>query len=723
MRLRFYLLLGVLGFFILVWTVYLFSVQVLDPHNLAYERQIRYNSAKEVLNANRGSILDCTGNLFVSSVTYNQVDIDRRQASNWAVKNKISLEGAYQTLAQAFAENTSLTEAAVYSRLTMNKNLSSIQISNKIKDSELDKLSKYFAEHKLPGLISSFSSMKRIYSKGITASRLLGSVKEVAEESANGAPRSTIYRLKGQNGLEATYDKELAGQYGWREVMYNGAGDRIPYPSLQEKKPVNGMNIRMTIDTAMQNVLEESLAEGVQQYGAKNAAAVLMDANTGRIFAMAGVSADDYHEDLGFVRVKSNIPVSFLFEPGSTMKPFTALTALDHNLIRPREKFSSGTKKFGGRTIRDTHDYGTVTAREIIAYSSNVGISEIGDRVGKKRLYEKLIQLGFGQKTGMNLFGESSGIFHKLENWDGYSLHSITFGYAMSVTLVQLAAAYAVIANGGSYVTPYIVDSFTDETGKVIEKFEPKITRKVVSKAAADTMKAYLQAVVEMGTAKHIKLNYVTMAGKTGTAIKKAEGQSGYASGKYTGNFAGFFPVENPQMVLVVVYDEPNFEVRYGGLCAAPTFQRIVERILFLPNCTILPNNKQMIQNTIMSPNLIGMQISEAERLLRQNGLTFNIEMHGDSTIITDQFPKPNVSLDKTHPIVLVTGKSQNDLEKTKSGVMPNLVGMTLRKAQQVSAHNNIKLKINGIGTVQSQSIIAGTQVTPGMTCTVYASM
>ncbi|MFO7660807.1 MAG: penicillin-binding transpeptidase domain-containing protein [Candidatus Cloacimonadaceae bacterium] len=634
-----------------------------------------------------------------------------------------SLQKAYQIIAKAFAANSALTEKAVYDRLTMNKNLSSIQISNKIKESELDKLSKYFNENKLPGFISSFSSMKRIYSKGITASRLLGSVKEVSEETSSSAPLASIYRLKGQNGIEATYDNELAGQYGWREVMFNAANERIPYPNLQEKKPVNGMNVRLTIDSAMQNVVEESLAEGIHQFGAKNATAVLMDVNTGRIYAMAGVSADDYHEDLGIVRVKSNIPVSFLFEPGSTMKPFTALIALDHNLIKPKESFSSGTRRIGRRTIRDTHDYGTVSAREIIAFSSNVGITEIGDRVGKKRLYDKLIQLGFGQKTGMNLFGESSGIFHKLENWDGYSLHSITFGYAISTTAVQLAAAYAVIANGGNYVTPYIVNSYTDETGKVIEKFEPKIVRKVVSKAAADTMKSYLQAVVEEGTAKHIKLNYVTMAGKTGTAVKKTEGQPGYASGKYTGNFAGFFPVENPQMVLVVVYDEPDFDVRYGGLCAAPTFQRIVEKILFLPNCTILPNNKQMIQNTILSPNLIGMRISEAERLLRQNGLTYKLELHEDSTIITDQFPKPNVSLDKTHPISLVTGKPNNEENKIKTGLMPNLVGMTLRKAQQVSAHNNIKLKINGIGTVHSQSIIAGTKITPGSTCTVSATM
>jgi len=697
---------------------------MLDPLNLDYERQLRYNSSKEILIPSRGSILDSDGNLFVSSVAYYQADIDRRQVSNWAKKKKITLEKAYHLIADAFAKNSSLIPSCVYEKLTQNNNLSSIQISNKIKESELDKLTRYFDQNDLPGFIYAFSSMKRIYSRGITASRLLGSVKESAADYNPGDPVNSIYKLKGQNGIEATYDKELSGQYGWREVMYDANRNRVPYPNLHEKKPVNGLNVKLTIDSGMQDVVEEALAEGLQQYGAKNAAAVLMDVNTGRIYAMAGVSGSDYSEDPGFVRVKSNIPVSFLFEPGSTMKPFTALTALDYNLIRPRESFPSGTRTIGKRVIRDTHHYGSLTAREVISYSSNVGISIIGDRVGKKRLYDKLIQLGFGQKTGLNIFGESSGIFHKLENWDGYSLHSITFGYAISVTAVQLAAAYAVVANGGNYVRPYVVDSFVDETGNIIEKFEPKIVRKVVSQTAADTLKSFLQSVVEHGTAKHIKLNYVTLAGKTGTAQKKIEGQAGYATGKYTGNFVGFFPVDKPEMVLVVVYDEPEFEVRYGGLCAAPTFQKIVEKVLFLPNCKILPQNKQMRQITTMTPHLIGMNISTAEKLLKQNGLTYKIELRDSSNIIADQFPKPNVSLDKTHPILLVTGKTnQQEETSVRTGIMPDLAGMTLRKALQVSAHNKIKLKIQGMGKVRSQSIIAGTRIMPGTTCTIEATL
>jgi cell division protein FtsI/penicillin-binding protein 2 len=724
MRFRFYSLLVFFSLVIIVWTVYLFSIQIFDPLNLDYYRQIRYKPAKEILIPSRGSILDCRGNLFVSSVAYYQADIDRKQVNQWAKEKKISLVKAYKIISDSFAKNSTLTRDYVFEKLTNNNNLNSIQISNKIKESELELLLQYFDKNKLPGFIYSFSSMKRIYSKGITAARLLGSVKESTADFNPDDPVNSIYKLSGLNGLEATYDKELAGKYGWREVIYDANHNRVPYPNLHEKKPVNGENLWLTIDASIQDVVEESLAEGLQLYGASNAAAVVMDVNTGRIYAMAGVSSEDYSEDPGFVRVKSNIPVSFLFEPGSTMKPFTALTALDSKLVTSLETFPSGSRRIGIREIRDTHNYGPLRIREIISKSSNVGISIIGDRVGSSRLYNKLIALGFGQKTDLNLFGESSGIYHKLEDWDGYSLHSITFGYAISVTAIQLAAAYCVVANGGNYVKPYLIDSIKDETGKVIKSFEPKLVRRVVSQTAADTLKSYLQSVVDDGTAKHIRLNYISMAGKTGTAQKKLVGSSGYAPGKYTGNFVGFFPVEKPEMVVVVVYDEPSPGLHFGGLCAAPTFQKIVEKTLFLPSCSILPKNKRMQQMTTLTPHVIGMTVNNAELILKQNGLSYKVESHDSSNVIVDQYPKPNVSLDRTHPLILVTGKiNQIAKDNLKTGIMPDLTGMTLRKALQVSAFNKIKLKIQGMGIIQTQSILAGTRIVSGSTCIVEASL
>jgi cell division protein FtsI/penicillin-binding protein 2 len=246
----------------------------------------------------------------------------------------------------------------------------------------------------------------------------------------------------------------LAGEYGWREVVYDANHERVPYPNLHEKQSQDGFNLKLTIDSKIQEIVEHALYEGAVKYSAKNVGAIAMDPNTGRILALAGVSPEDRNIDPGLVRVKSNIPLSFMFEPGSTMKPLTMLPALEHKLVRPNEKIACGVYQVGKRTIRDTHQYGALTPKEIIAKSSNVGVAKIAERIGKKRLYEKFISLGYGQKTGLGLYGESSGLFRKPDDWDGYTLHSLSFGQAISVTALQHVTAFSAVANGGKMMKP-----------------------------------------------------------------------------------------------------------------------------------------------------------------------------------------------------------------------------------------------------------------------------
>jgi len=726
MRSRIHLLIGILGLVAVIWIGYIFVVMMLDPLKLEEERFKRNNPAKALLIPLRGSILDANGNLLVSSVSYYQVDVNLATVRKWITDNhlKITEDNVYKAYSIIMSKCIPLDREYIYNKIMTNKTSHAVMIHNKIKESDKEYLFKIFKDKNLPGLVATFSSQKRIYSKGISTARVLGSVREITTDKNPENPMDNMYRLIGACGLEATYDKVLAGQYGWRQVFLNARELPVPYPNLREKKPVPGYNLWLTIDGSIQDIVEDALAEGLQQYGAKNAAAVVLEVPTGRVLAMAGVSADDYSEDPGFVRMKSNIPVSFMFEPGSTMKPFTALTAVEYHLVSPTEKFMAGRCNIRGRDISDSHPSGPLCIREVISHSSNVGIALIGERVGSKRLYDKLIALGYGQKSPLNLFGESRGMLSKLESWSGYSLSSISFGQEISVTPIQLAVAYATIANEGKMMRPYIVDSYRDETGKVIKQFEPKVMRVVSSKAAADTLRSYLQSVVEEGTAHHIKLNYVSLAGKTGTAEKKVAGSQGYAKGAYTGNFCGFFPVEKPQMVCLVLYDEPAGGFYYGAQCAAPTFQKIVEKVLFLPQCQILPQSKKMQQNTMMTPQLIGLNRYQAESILKQNGLTYKISGSDSLHLVTDQYPKANVALDKSHPILLVLGKKlEEDDPIVVTGVMPNLHNFTLRKAMQVANINNIKLKIKGMGIVRRQSIMAGSSVIPGSTCIVEASL
>ncbi len=723
MKSRFLFLVGLFIVVSIIWMAYLFSIQILDPLELSGYRRIRYVPEKEILIPKRGAILDSNGDLLISTISFYQVDVDRSQIDKWAKNNTISLEEAYQRVSEIFVQNTSLSSEFVLRRLSLGKSLSSIQISNRIKESELDNLIRAFREQKIGGLIHNFSYMRRIYSKDRLAARVLGSVREHSDATAQSSTQS-IYKLSGICGIEASCDKALSGEYGWREIVRDANNERVPYPNLKEKKPANGYNVWLTIDSKIQEVVEEALSNGLEAYDAKNAAAVVMEPNTGKIVAMAGISRTDQFEDPSIVRTKPNIPVSFMFEPGSTMKPLTILPALENKLVSPTERIPSGAMQVGRRRITDTHHYGPLTPREIIAKSSNVGIAKIADRIGSPKLYEKLISLGFGQRTGLGIFGESSGILAKLENWDGYSRHSISFGQAISVTAVQLAGAYCAVANGGRLMKPYVIESYRDDEGNVIEQFEPTFMRQTSTRAATDTLRSYLQSVIDSGTGRNLKLSYMTLGGKTGTAQKKLEGMHGYAGDKYTSVFVGFFPVEKPELVIVVLYDEPAGGYHYGSMSAAPTFKKIVENILFMPDNKILPFNERLMQNTLKMPDLVGQSLYRAETMLNQYGFLYKVDGPDSASVVIDQFPKPGVSVDKNHPITVKIGKSlDKKLPIVDSGTMPNLIGLTVRKAMQYAAQKQVNVKINGMGIVRSQSILPGSRIIPGATCTLEASI
>ncbi len=724
MRSRYLFLFFVFCAVSLLWAVYLFSIQVLDPFDFARVRRIRYIPGKEILVPRRGAILDSQGNLLVSSVSFYQVDVDRGAVANWAEKRGKKTEEIFAHIAELVGANSSVSKEAVLRRLNLGNKRSSIQISNKISEAELDKIIKAFNKEDLPGLIHSFASMKRIYSKDILAARIMGSVKELSNGFDSDTNAKSLYKLAGICGLEATYDKILAGTYGWREVVLDANQNRVPYPDLHEKKPENGKNLWLTIDSNIQEIVENALYEGVEKYSAKNAGAVVMDPKTGRILAMAGVSPEDKTEDPGMVRVKSNIPASFMFEPGSTMKPLTMLAAVEGKYVRSNERIPSGRYQIGRRVISDTHHYGDLTPREIIAKSSNVGIAKIAERIGSVKLYEKFISYGFGQKSALNLFGESSGIFAKLQNWDGYTLHSISFGQAISLTAIQLATAYSAIANGGKLMKPYIIDSYRDDSGKILEQFEPAVMRNVSTAAAADTLRSYIQEVVDDGTARHIKMDYIQLGGKTGTAQKNLAGMRGYAGNKYCAVFVGMFPIEDPQMVIVVFYDEPAYGYHYGSMSSAPTFKKIVENILFMPECQILPYNERLMKTSLTMPKITGMSLLQAESTLNRYGFLYKVEGPDSASVVIDQFPKEGVTVDRNHPITLKIGRGKNkDLPVIGENSMPNLVGLSLREALKQAARHHVAIKINGSGTVRRQSVLPGSRILKGSSCILEASL
>lgn len=724
MRSRYIIILIIFSVAALIWSTYLFNLQVLDPFNFTNVRRVRYIPRKDILIPQRGSIYDSKGELLVSSVSYYQLDLDRNSLTRWALNRGISQEDIFEKAAELISANSSLDKKAVLSRLNRGSKNTSIQISNRISEAELNRIVSTFSKEKMPGLIHNFSSMRRIYAKGTLGARLLGSVREESDGYDLLTGSKSLYKLSGICGLEATYDKALAGEYGWRELILDAHGNRVPYPDLHEKKPVSGKNVHLTIDAKIQEIVETALYEGVEKYQAANAGAVVLDPKTGRILALAGVSKNDKREDPNILRTKSNIPASFMFEPGSALKPFSMLPALEHKLVKPNERIECGRYQVGRRVISDTHYLGPLTPRQIIAQSSNVGVAKLAERAGKVKLYEEYIALGFGQKSALNLFGESSGLFAKLENWDGYSLHSLSFGQSISVTAIQLAAAYGALANGGKMMKPYIVESFRNPQGDILESFEPSVLRQIASKATCDTMLSYIQEVVDGGTATHIKMDYISVGGKTGTAQKNVQGTRGYESDKYNAVFAGMFPMENPQMVLVVFYDEPDHYYHFGSMSAAPTFKKIVENIVFMPDCRILPYNERLLQTSLKMPNLVGMNIGAAESSLNRYGFLYKLEGPDSASIVVDQFPKPGINVDKNHPITLKIGKGEKDEgNHISKSEMPNLVGLSLRKAAVEAASRGVEIRISGSGIVRKQSLLPGSKISKDSVCMLEASL
>ncbi len=716
MKLRYYTLLGVSAIAVLLWMVHLFAVQVLDVHNLSGMTRLRYNPSNEILIPYRGNIYDANGNLLVGSVKNYQVEVHRPSVEQWCKNNGMEVAAYYDSLATVFTENSDLTKKYVLDKLNRKTTASSVVLSNRIKEAQLVLIENILQERKYPRLISSFASMKRTYAQGDLAARLLGIVQEESLNSSN-----SIYTLKGICGIEYALDNYLRGEPGWRKVIYDGNRHAIPDPEMKEKKARDGHSVELTIDTEYQEILETSLHSALDEYGAKNVMGVIMNPNDGQILAMSGISQFDKHKQTAAIRALPNMPVSFLFEPGSTMKAFTSLLAIEKNLYKGTDMIDCRKYKLERRTISDAHEFKSLSFKDVLVHSSNVGIAKVAEKVGEKRLYERLTELGFGLKTGLEVTGESPGIFRKLKDWNGFSLHSISFGQEIAVTAVQLASAYAALANDGKMIQPTLIKRVLDADGTVVFEHETEVLRTISDQASLDTLRTYMKDVVNYGTGTATRFPQMQIAGKTGTAEKMKAG-GGYSDDKYTASFAGYFPADDPQILMLIVVDEPEYKYHYGSMSAVPTFREITENILALPTCRIMPDIRNERHDMIVMPDVEGLTVTEAVRILNEQSIAFEHIVRDPNGTVINQYPKAGISFDRSNKVVIVIDGKPSKVEVDPgSSTMPNLMGKTLRRAADLARRSNIKLNIRGNGVVKKQSIQAGEKIKYGQVCQVEA--
>lgn len=385
----------------------------------------------------------------------------------------------------------------------------------------------------------------------------------------------------GLEGVERAWDEVLAGTPGRAVVGRDGLGRELLLERVLQP-PTEGRGVGLSLDVNIQYVVERELDAAWRRTGARAAMAVALDPRTGDILALAVRPTFNPNRFLeASPEVWRNRAITDPFEPGSTFKPIVAAAALEEGVVRPEDRIfaEEGRITIARTTIRDWKPYGWLTVAEVLQHSSNVGAIKVGLAVGPARLYRYATAFGFGAPTGVGLSGESRGVLRDPSRWSALSLPALSIGQEVSVTALQLVAAFAAIANGGTLMRPRLVRAVMDGEGRELRRVEPVAVRQVISPATARTLTHLLVQVVERGTGQRGAIPGYTVAGKTGTAQKLDPVTRRYSHRPGVLSFVGFAPAEPPRFVLLVALDEPRTE-RWGSEAAAPVFAAIGREIL-----------------------------------------------------------------------------------------------------------------------------------------------
>ncbi len=379
---------------------------------------------------------------------------------------------------------------------------------------------------------------------------------------------------QGLEGLEKKYDSLLTGK-PYRLVQMRDALGRAFSVRRDQSSDQGAHDLTLTIDKKIQYRAQQALEAAVRKTEAKAGQCIVVNPKTGEILAMALVP--EFNPNI-FTSYRPedwrNRTITDCFEPGSTIKAFLLAASLEESVVTEDSTFDCerGSYRIGGHVVNDTHAHGVLNVREIVVKSSNIGAIKLGEQLGYQRFCEYLRRFGFGGKTGIDLLGEREGYIRPVEQTEPLDRASLYFGQGMSTTALQMAMAMAAVANGGLLMRPYVVDSVKDASGSVVKKTPPVVIRRVLSEDTARTVARILEDVVsEEGTGSQARIRGFRVAGKTGTAQKVDSVTKTYSNDKYVAMFAGFVPVEDPEMVILVVIDEPEGSP-YGGVTAAPVF-------------------------------------------------------------------------------------------------------------------------------------------------------
>lgn len=552
-------LVNIIGIFLIAAFIALIvrlgSVQITDHHKyveLAKQQQLK----KTNLPARRGMILDRNGTKLAESLQLGSV-------CAYPPDIKDVKYTAHQLSKVLKLKSSELTRRLINGG-------SFVLIKRKVNDKDIDAVEKL----SLKGIYIE-REYHRFYPNRQLAAHVIGTT------DANEA---------GTYGIELVYNDTLTGEPGYKITGRDALQRPITTLDAEFKAPVHGEDVVLTIDANIQRFAEEELEAACKKWAPLSATAIVMNPMTAEVLAMANYPTFDPNQPKTYSRnvtahdVRKNIAVSDCYEPGSIMKPIVVSGVFEQGLASSGDIVycEDGVWRISGHTMHDAHKgYGNLTVTDVIALSSNIGAGKLGMRLGNEKLYKLLKQFNFGEKTGIELPGESRGIFNPLKSWYESSVRNISIGQGIAVTSLQFVTAFCCIPNGGLLLKPRIIKLQVGNDDKTAEGISgPQVVRRVMSeRVARDVMNPILRKVVTDGTARVANLVEYDVAGKTGTA-QKPEGK-GYSHSKFVASFIAYAPAEHPRVCVLVAINEPKNGAYYGGVVAAPVVREIIARTLF----------------------------------------------------------------------------------------------------------------------------------------------
>lgn len=514
----------------------------------------------------------------------------------------------------------------------------------------------------------------RVYPYGSLASHLLGYVDK---------------KMTGVDGVEKVYNEKLIGTDGYYVFEKDVLGRIVSVNENESRSPSAGNNITLTINKTYQQILEEELSKGLEKYEGESAVGIIMNPDSGEILAMSNSpDFDPANYEIFPDQVRRNRLLTDTYEPGSTMKSISMSILFEQKLAKTDEIIDTekGTYYFKGVKISDTHPHTSLTVREILEQSSNVGMAKLSHRIPDDLFYKFLRDFGFGNPTSIDLPGEASGLLKKPNSFSAVTIPFLSYGYEISVTPLQMIAAFSSLINGGTLYQPFVMKSVSDQNGKILEETHPVKIRNVIRKETSDLIRELMVGVVEHGTGTPAQLDDVIVGGKTGTAQLLID--NSYSRKKHNSSFIGFFPADNPKIVCLILVNAPQVG-KYGGLVAAPIFKEVARKIVDA-DLTLVPEKKLIKRNKNIADKFIA-----------------------------DLKTSP-VSTSKSYLNISANNKNRTTARRIfneSRTTMPDLKNRSLRDAIAQLNELGLEYKISGAGKVVGQSIEPGAPFSPGDTC------